>query len=48
MGGDAPASDSNLTDVAAQGAEARSETLYLEVRDGQGPANPADWFALNQ
>jgi septal ring factor EnvC (AmiA/AmiB activator) len=48
MGGEAPSSDGNLTDVAAAGAEARSETLYLEVRDGQGPANPADWFALNQ
>jgi len=48
MGGAPPPSDGNLTDVAAAGAEPRSETLYLEVRDGQGPANPADWFALNQ
>ncbi len=48
MGGETPSADGNLTDVAAAGAEARSETLYLEVRDGQGPANPADWFALNQ
>jgi septal ring factor EnvC (AmiA/AmiB activator) len=46
MGGDQPTGDSNLTDVATSGAEARPETLYLEVRDGQGPANPADWFAL--
>jgi septal ring factor EnvC (AmiA/AmiB activator) len=52
MGGEAATnattSDGNLTDVATAGAEARSETLYLEVRDGQGPANPADWFALGQ
>jgi septal ring factor EnvC (AmiA/AmiB activator) len=46
MGGEQAESDGNLTDPAAAGAEARSETLYLEVRDGQGPANPADWFAL--
>jgi septal ring factor EnvC (AmiA/AmiB activator) len=56
MGGQAPAGDNilgdagdgNLSDIAASGAEARSETLYLEVRDGQSPANPADWFALDQ
>jgi septal ring factor EnvC (AmiA/AmiB activator) len=46
MGGEQPGSDGNLSEQAAMGAEARSETLYLEVRDGQGPANPADWFAL--
>lgn len=46
MGGEQPETDGNLSDLATMGAEARSETLYLEVRDGQGPANPADWFAL--
>jgi septal ring factor EnvC (AmiA/AmiB activator) len=46
MGGQKPSGDGNLSDLAAAGAEARSETLYLEVRDAQGPANPADWFAL--
>jgi septal ring factor EnvC (AmiA/AmiB activator) len=48
MGGEQPSSDGNLSDLATSGAEARSETLYLEVRDGQAPANPADWFALEQ
>jgi septal ring factor EnvC (AmiA/AmiB activator) len=48
MGGEQPSSDGNLSDLATSGAEARSETLYLEVRDGQGPANPADWFTLEQ
>ena len=46
MGGEQPSGDGNLSELAAAGAEARSETLYLEVRDAQGPANPADWFAL--
>lgn len=46
MGGETPTGDGNLSELAATGAEARSETLYLEVRDAQGPANPADWFAL--
>jgi septal ring factor EnvC (AmiA/AmiB activator) len=46
MGGEQPSGDGNLSDLATAGAEARSETLYLEVRDAQGPANPADWFAL--
>jgi septal ring factor EnvC (AmiA/AmiB activator) len=45
MGGEDPESDGNLSDLAGAGAETRSETLYLEVRDGQGTANPADWFA---
>jgi murein hydrolase activator len=48
MGGEQPSSDGNLSELATSGAEARSETLYLEVRDGQGPANPADWFTLEQ
>jgi len=46
MGTDQPSGDGNLSDQGPTGAEARSETLYLEVRDGDGPANPADWFAL--
>ncbi len=46
MGGDQPPVDAILTETASTGADAQSETLYLEVRDGQGPVNPADWFAL--
>jgi septal ring factor EnvC (AmiA/AmiB activator) len=46
MGGPETGSDGNLSEVSAAGAEPQSETLYLEVRDAQGPANPADWFAL--
>ncbi len=46
MGGEQPPVDAILTETASAGADAQSETLYLEVRDGQGPINPADWFAL--
>jgi peptide/nickel transport system permease protein len=35
-----------LTETALSGGGAQSETLYLEVRDGQGPVDPAVWFAL--
>ena len=27
---------------------ARSETLYIEIRQGMRPANPADWFAIDR
>jgi len=46
MGGDMPQAQAILNDLAAGGGDPRSETLYLEVRDGQGPVDPADWFAL--
>jgi septal ring factor EnvC (AmiA/AmiB activator) len=46
MGGAVAAVDEILTETAVSGGGAQSETLYLEVRDGQGPVDPADWFAL--
>lgn len=46
MGGEPPAVDAILTETAMSGGGPQSETLYLEVRDGQGPVDPADWFAL--
>ncbi len=45
MGGDLPAVDAILTESAEGVRPPRSETLYLEVRDGQGPVDPATWFA---
>ena len=48
MGGGDPSDGMNSPDAAFQGAEPLRETLYLEVRDADGPANPADWFALAQ
>ncbi len=45
MGGETPPVDAILTANGVAGAEARSETLYLEVREGQSPVDPATWFA---
>ncbi|MEJ6399252.1 murein hydrolase activator EnvC family protein [Yoonia sp. 208BN28-4] len=50
LGGDQPAADAILTGsdgnsaVIASGGQ--SQTLYLEVREGQSPVDPATWFAL--
>lgn len=46
MGGELPAVDAILTESAEGVRPPRSETLYLEVRDGQGPVDPATWFAV--
>ncbi len=50
LGGEQPAVDeilnqtnANPTTITGAG---QSETLYLEVREGQSPVNPATWFAL--
>ena len=47
MGGSPPGVDAILTDSLAGGGGSRSETLYLEVREGQSVADPATWFAFN-
>ena len=46
MGGDPPSADTNLNQSEANAADTATQTLYLEVRDGQSPVDPADWFAL--
>ena len=46
MGGVVTPAQGILTESAQGFAETRSETLYLEVRDGQSAVNPAEWFAL--
>lgn len=46
MGGEMPAVDALLTESTTGEGRQRSETLYLEVRDGQGPVDPATWFAV--
>ena len=48
MGGEAPDADAILSAPAPAGGAGRSETLYLEVRDAQGPVDPALWFALGE
>ncbi|MCC5974364.1 MAG: peptidoglycan DD-metalloendopeptidase family protein [Rubellimicrobium sp.] len=46
MGGETPNIDVILSETGQGGGAARSETLYLEVREGQTPVDPAEWFAL--
>jgi murein hydrolase activator len=46
MGGDQPGVDAILTESVAGVGGDRSETLYLEVREGQSEVDPATWFAL--
>ena len=46
MGGVAPEVDAILTETAQGSGAQRSETLYIEVRDGQSPVDPATWFAV--
>lgn len=46
MGGIVPDVDAILTETAQGTGAARSETLYLEVRDGDAPVDPATWFAV--
>ncbi len=47
LGGDAPSVNGNLTQNATNTGTVSSQTLYLEVREGQSPVNPADWFVLD-
>lgn len=46
MGGETPNIDVILSETAQGGGAARSETLYLEIREGQAPVDPAEWFEL--
>lgn len=45
MGGELPPVDAILTETADGGGALLSETLYLEVREGDSPIDPATWFA---
>ncbi|SDE62635.1 murein hydrolase activator EnvC family protein [Limimaricola pyoseonensis] len=46
MGGEPPGAHEILTESAQGGGVSRPETLYLEVREGDTPVDPATWFAL--
>ncbi|PUB18469.1 murein hydrolase activator EnvC family protein [Yoonia sediminilitoris] len=46
MGGQQQQSDAELSQNSQLDGTATRQTLYLEVRDGQAPVNPAAWFAL--
>lgn len=46
MSGDPLANDSKLMENTVFEAKETAQTLYLEVREGQSPVDPARWFAL--
>ena len=46
MGGIITDAQGILNESAQGSAGQRTETLYLEVRDGQSAVNPAEWFAF--
>ncbi len=47
MGGDLSDAQAILTESRQGAASTRPESLYLEVRDGQGAVDPATWFAYD-
>ncbi len=47
LGGDSPSVDAILTQGDPGSTAVATQTLYLEVRDGQSPINPATWFVLD-
>lgn len=48
MGGRTPEAAEFLTDAQQGGGTERSETLYIELREGGTPVDPAPWFALQK
>ncbi len=46
LGGETGVVDDFLTQSDEVSSSNATETLYLEVRDGQSPVDPGDWFAL--
>ena len=46
LGGVSQQTDAELTEITQTNSGGQSQTLYLEVRDGQAPVNPATWFAI--
>lgn len=47
MAGETPSADAILTGGDAGGDGERTESLYLEVRDAEGPVDPGTWFRLD-
>jgi len=46
MGADHEATNANLTENSVLAPVPSTQNLYLEVREGHGPVNPALWFAF--
>ena len=48
MGGNDPKIDAILSQSGEGSGQDRTETLYIEVRDGKTPVNPGEWFRINK
>lgn len=48
MGGTTPDLGEFIENSVEGSGNTLSETLYIELRDGQSPVDPANWFALNK
>lgn len=48
MGGKAPNAGEFFAKSSNGGGTERTETLYIELRIGQAPVDPANWFAVNK
>ena len=48
MGGNTPDADLFLNSVAEGGGGAKTETLYMELRQGENPVDPGVWFAFDE
>ncbi len=44
MGGAAPSADVIVEQAGTGGGSERTQTLYIEVRQGNEPQNPETWF----
>ncbi|MGC9370669.1 MAG: murein hydrolase activator EnvC family protein [Paracoccaceae bacterium] len=48
MGGEMPETAAILAEVSDGGGAARPETLYMELRQGNAPVDPAGWFNVTK
>ncbi|CUI34991.1 murein hydrolase activator EnvC family protein [Cognatishimia activa] len=48
MGGNDPTTDAILSQSSEGTGQDRTETLYIEVRQGKTPINPEDWFQTDK
>ena len=48
MGGNDPEIDAILSQSSDGSGHGRTETLYMEVREGKSPVDPETWFRTNK
>jgi septal ring factor EnvC (AmiA/AmiB activator) len=48
MGGNAPDVNAVMSQSSDGGGVQRTETLYIEVREGDDPVDPLTWFSTDK